>query len=378
MNRIVFGPCVSRENRMAHMATSMRDSKAIMHFSVFPRGGNLCNYAVPDRNGKMTTLLWEPPWKTMDPGQIDLEDPRFSIYGGRDGRKRSGSVAGSTFCWPVFGPGKFEETGGVHGEANTVTWDYDNRNMSDMAEMQLDAELPITGWHVQRTVAFWPGNPLARISTQCENRNNAAKNVTWAEHMNFGRFALDSRLYLPKGTEVHNIPGDFGGANQLFKEGAVSEWPYAVGKNGEKIDLSLFKPSVNTSAQSDFASFVFAKKRTTAWFVLHNPVLGIAVTMAWCKNDAPFLGRWIENNARTASPWGENGVARTQVMGLEPGNTPFASGIEKAVELGQMSGLSTYDKVGPMGTYSPATFWLSAVQINKIDDPQALVDNTLG
>ncbi|MCX5749702.1 MAG: hypothetical protein NTZ10_05620 [Candidatus Saganbacteria bacterium] len=381
-NRIDFSSGDTFRARIGFRAQSFRPkgflSNALaMEFSVFAGGGNIGRYSVLNRNGELTNILWQAPWELHDPQQVGLDDPAFDEYGGRDVRKRCASVGGSSFCFPAFGPGKMEETGGLHSEANIVPWTL-NRSLSGETAMVLQAELPITGWSVARRFQFVPGGTSVEICTSCENKDDKNKNITWAEHMNFGAFALASRLYLPYGTSVHNFPGDFGGASQFLKEGGEEVWPFGLCKTGALINLSTFSPAENIMSQSDFTAQVFPKDLKYAWFLLHNPKLGIAMMAAWKREDAPFLARWIENRSKTATPWSTDGkIPRTQVLGLEPSNTPFPLGIQKSVALAQLSGIDTFETARPKNTFYPAKLFIDAIQTDQVNDPKALVEKYL-
>ena len=348
--------------------TSTAQGTTVMRLAVYAKGGNLAEYVFSDRHGMPRNILFEAPWYQHDPDMVRLGDKTFDYYGGDDARKRVASVGGSSLCFPVFGPGTMAATGGLHGEANIVTWEM---TRSGRTHFSMEAQLPITGWHLRRTFRFRSGDSAVNVATKYTNLGDAPKNITWAEHMNFGEFALESRLYLPPRTNVHNNPTQFHAEHSLFKEGGQSAWPFAEGRDGQKIDMTTFRvPGRDNMPQSDFTAQVIEESNLFGWFILHNARLGIAMTVVWPREEAPFLGRWIENRARTFSPWD----GRTQVMGLEWARSPFAGGLKAAEEMKSLNGNPTFLTVPAHGSFS-TRFWMRATAADEIRDPLEFVKN---
>lgn len=371
MGRITFGQ-LQVKNRTAELVTSISGSRPVMAVSVFRKGGGINNISVPDKTGRMVDLLFTPKWPTLDPDQIcPPQDERFAIYG-KDAstRRRAGSMAGSNLCFPWVGP----DERGLHGEYLTTQCDV----LAERNVMTLKSNLGTTNWDVSRTLEFYPGEGGFRMDTIARNRKGR-QNVTWLEHLNIGHeFAQDSRLHLPEGTRVFNNPAKFHPQYSLFKPGGESIWPYAAGNDGSKIDISTFEPFGRAGMpQSDFASLVFPAENKIAWFILNNAVLGIALIAAWDRARAPFMGRWIENMARDWAPWGLDGKPRTQVMGLEPGDTPFSSGLSAAIELGKLGGQVTYATVAESDYFVPAAFHFKVVPSVRVLANESFVLNEM-
>ena len=62
------------------------------------------------------------------------------------------------------------------------------------------------------------------------------------------------------------------------------------------------------------------------------------VAYVWRRADFPWVGIWEENRDRKELPW--NGKSLTR--GMEFSNTPFPSGLRKAVDRGRFQGQPTY------------------------------------
>jgi hypothetical protein len=365
---LIFGTGAFRDRRVYHARSRTAQGTTVMRLAVYAHGGNLAEYVVKDRDGKSRNILFEAPWDQHDPNVVELGNEKFKYYGGDDVRKRVASVGGSSLCFPVFGPGTMAATGGLHGEANIVTWKM-TRNKQTCFSME--AQLPITGWHLRRTFRFHPGDSAVNVVTDYDNLGNTSKNITWAEHMNFGEFALQSRLYLPPRTNVHNNPKQFHVEHSLFREGGKSAWPFAEGRDERQIDMTTFGvPGRDNMPQSDFTAQVIDKSNPDGWFILHNARLGIAMTVVWPREEAPFLGRWIENRARTFSPWD----GRTQVMGLEWARSPFAGGLDDAVAMQSLDGNPTYLTIPARGSFS-TQFEMRASAADEIRDPLEFMKN---
>jgi len=360
--KITFGSGEFR-HRSVHFASVTNGQGAeVVRLSVYAKGGNLAEYVFSDRHGIPRNILFEAPWHQFDPDVVKLGDKTFDYYGGDDARKRVASVGGSSLCFPTFGPGKMEVTGGLHGEANIVEWKLVETTESYFS---IEAHLPITGWRVRRFFGFNPGRSWVKVTTEFENLDDSPKNVTWAEHMNFGEFALGSSLELPKGTKVFNYHKKFHDVHSLFREGGQSIWPLAEGKGGWQIDMSTFSvPGYPDMRQSDFTAQVIDPSNPSGWFVLRNERLGIALVVNWPREEAPFLARWIENRARTPSPWS----GRTQMMGLEWGRSPWADGVDSAVGQKSHDGNQTYINVAARGSFS-TEFSMRAVAEYDTGDP---------
>lgn len=365
---VIFGTGAFRDRRVYHARSRTAQGTTVMRLAVYAKGGNLAGYVFNDRHGMPRNVLFEAPWYQHDPDMVRLGDKTFDYYGGNDARKRVASVGGSSLCFPVFGPGTMAATGGLHGEANIVKWEM-TRN--ERTYFSMEARLPITGWHLRRTFRFRPGDSAVNVVTDYDNLGDTPKNITWAEHMNFGEFALQSRLYLPPRTNVHNNPTQFHAEHSLFREGGKSAWPFAEGRAGQQVDMTTFGvPGRGNMPQSDFTAQVIDKSNPDGWFILHNARLGIAMTVVWPRDEAPFLGRWIENRARTFSPWD----GRTQVMGLEWARSPFAGGLDAAVTMQSLDGNPTYLTIPAHGSFS-TQFWMKAIAADEIRDPVEFISN---
>jgi hypothetical protein len=97
------------------------------------------------------------------------------------------------------------------------------------------------------------------------------------------------------------------------KLGEVSEWPYAIAKNGGRVDLSTIR--AQNTGQS---RVVFLKKFEQSWCALVN----------WDTSLMPFAYMWQETGGSQDSPH----FGKSYTTGLEPSSSLFGHGLVEAIE----------------------------------------------
>jgi hypothetical protein len=121
---------------------------------------------------------------------------------------------------------------------------------------------------------------------------------------------------------IHTDPGYDVPGNDL-KLGEVSEWPYAIAKDGRKVDLSQI-PARN----SGLSRVLFLKDFAEPWCALVNPVSQLGMALRWNTNLMPYACMWQETGGVQDFPH----FGKTYTTALEPSTCLFGHGLIEAIE----------------------------------------------
>jgi hypothetical protein len=188
-----------------------------------------------------------------------------------------------------------------------------------------------------RTLSTRKGSNVVKVTERIRNRAKVDVPFTICEHVTLGPPFLEKgvTVFDMPATRAHTYPGEFGPTQRLRPNAAFS-WPAGPGVSGSKVDMRTIGTEYRTS--SDFSAQLIKPSLEDAWFSAVNPSLGLMIAYVWRRKDFPWVGNWEENYARKEKPW----AGRSLTRGMEFSNTPFPTGLRRAVETAKFHGQPTY------------------------------------
>lgn len=301
-------------------------------------GGAIVDFRLCDSS---INMLWEAPWPTIDPHTFDASrDER--TFGSRPIGPMLAGCTGHVVAAGYFGmPPADRPDLPLHGEAACSLWTVDSVHANESAaELTMSVAMPVTGLHLERRVRLCKG--ASSLSIQERLRNTTDKEVAfqWVQHTMFGAPLFTgphARLSLPAAQCITWPLGYEGHA--VLEDNTEFAWPLAPSINGEQIALS--HPFVQP--RSGFVASVLLRSDIEAFAAISNTQLGLLAGYAFNRETYPWVALWEENCARTQSPW----LGKTQVRGVEFGNSPMPLGLAQAKQQGTLFGIPTFRTLGP-------------------------------
>ncbi len=286
-------------------------------------------------------LLWEAPWRTIDPGKFQARQSRQ--YGPPFVGKFLAGLTGHTLCLDYFGaPSEDEIRQGLclHGEASVIRWKVVS---AGRGRLTMDTRLPVAGLHFRRETSVRGGESVIYVRETVSNPKSADHFLHWVQHVTLGSPFLQSGDSVIAASVVRGKTWPHGyEGRSLLESDREFEWPFAPAEGGERADLS--KPF--TQAGTGFVSAVlFDDNRPWAYIALLNFRLGLLLGFCFPRSTYPWATLWEENCARRDAPW--NG--KTQARGIEFGTTPFPVGRQSAFAMGNLFGVPTFGRVPARG-----------------------------
>ncbi len=292
-------------------------------------------------------LLWEAPWKTIDPATF-----KSAVHGklytlAPAGQFLSG-FTGHALVLGYFGmPSEAEAAAGLplHGEAASETWRTVSHSTSrGAAKLVMEVRERAMGLHLVREIELRAGESVAHICERVSNERHADTFFQWVEHATFGEplLAQDASTVTIPAVRACTWPLGYEG-KALLADNKGFHWPDAPLRSGGAADLSR-------GFIRDGTGFVVAAQidpaRTHGFVAVANARLRLTAGYCFPRNKFPWVAIWEENQARDYSPWNQV----TKARGLEFGTSPFPLGLADAVHHGPMFDTPTVAHIGARQT----------------------------
>jgi hypothetical protein len=227
--------------------------------------------------------LWQPGWPAA-------AEPDPAVHGDPHGEGRLlASAAGSFLCLDRFGPPRPGEQRPFHGEAAVATWTCIGRDGDAVA---LGADLPLARLSVRRSLRLVDESCL--LATTALASDGCPHEVEWCEHATLGDPFLDGASIAA-------------GIDRVDAE--------APGVAPATIASVLAMPRAADPPRGDLWSGRVAE----GWWRAERADLRRRLSVAWERDDFPWLVVWTEHRSRVAPPWRGGERAR----GLELSTKPF-------------------------------------------------------
>ena len=131
----------------------------LMRVAAFSGGGYLGEIRLKSKDPLLAiNPMRVPHYKTIEPQDYD-DEKHNALYGEGGDRKIMAGYMGHFLCFPYLGGLSQQEKDqglGAHGEAAVVEWkveeDKARKARGDGVVLQMEAELPLTKYHVKRSL----------------------------------------------------------------------------------------------------------------------------------------------------------------------------------------------------------------------------------
>jgi hypothetical protein len=318
-----------------------RLSNGIIEVVVLTGGGHLAS--LRRLNPESPNLLWEAPWKTIDPQKYNVTQHRKLYSPPPAGPFLSGFTGHAAVLGYFGGPSEAEAAAGlpIHGEAASRLWRTVSHSASrQVTSLVLEVREPVMGLRLVRELTLRSGESNVRIKERVTNERNADTFYQWVEHATFGEPLLthdSSTVTIPVVRACTWALGYEG--KPLLADNQQFRWPHAPMTTGGTADLSR-------GFIRDGTGFVVAAqidpKRLQGFVAVSNSRLHLAAGYCFPRTVFPWVAIWEENLAREYPPWDHV----TRARGLEFGTSPLPLGLAEGVHHGPMFGSATVAHIG--------------------------------
>ncbi len=196
-----------------------------------------------------------------------------------------------------------------HGEASNVRWTVDSDSRE---EAVMSAHLPKAGLTVRRTIKVSAGATAFSVREEVTNENQLGRVLNIVQHPTIAPPFLDETTIV----DCNGQKGFAQGGSLPTPEEPSFEWPAAVKKSGETVNLRVLKNDPDPNVVS------YAIEEQLGWVTAANPEKGLLIGYIWRTRDYPWVSLW--RDVRDGKP-----AAR----GLEFGSTglhqPFPTLLKK-------------------------------------------------
>ena len=251
-------------------------------------------------------FLWHSPWGVRNPAHYvaTSHTPGSAFLDFYEG--------GWQDCFPTRGnPCEYQgQSFGAHGELPTLPWDYSILEDSpERISIRFRVRTCRTPFFVEKEVSLERGVPTLFISEEITNEGRIDLPVMWGQHPALGA------PFIEAGCRI-DLPAARIQCSQLspvtrFAEGS-SDWPHAVGRTGESLDLREV-PGI----EADTTDTLKLSNLAEGWYAVRNESLGVGFGMSWPLEVFPALWFWQAYGGAYTAPW----YGRTYLIALEPFST---------------------------------------------------------
>lgn len=324
-----------------------RLSNGIVELVTLSGGGHIASIRRIATNSP--NLLWEAPWKTIDPTRFRAASHN-NIYSAPPAGPFLSGYTGHALVLGYFGgPSEAEAAAGlpIHGEAASRKWQtVSHRATRDFATLTLEIREPAMQLKFVRELTVRAGESLVHIRERVSNERKSDTVFQWVQHATFGEPLLSpatSRITMPA-VRGCTWPLGYEGKSLLIDDKSF-HWPAAPMKSGGTADLSRAFVSEGTGF---VAAALIDAARTHGFIAVANASIALCAGYWFPRAAFPWVTIWEENRAREYAPW--NG--HTRARGLEFGTTPFPLGLADAINHGPMFDTPTVMILGARETKS--------------------------
>ena len=246
---------------------------------------------------------------------------------------------------------------GQHGEVMLLPWQYRiTKDDPDEIEIRFDVRTIRTPFHVVKTLSLRRNEAILRIRERVTNEGGQSVDFTWGHHPALGWPFLDEhcRLDLPGG--IIRTFEEFTPARSRLKPDQSSQWPKALGRNGEAIDIARI-PGPSIEAQD----MVFIEDLSDGWYAVTNTSLRVGFALRYPVDVFKVLWYWQVYRGGQDYPWWgatynialepcatlpvlANAVGRGEALRLRAGESREIEILALAFE-----GLERVSRIGPQG-----------------------------
>ena len=200
---------------------------------------------------------------------------------------------------------------GFHGEATHLPWDYRIEvDQIDDIEVKFTLRTVRLPLFIEKTISLERGSSSLRIHERIVNETGQSVEILWGHHPTFGWPFLESgcRVLLPT---CEFVIGDAPLPGSRLASSQKGDWPFALSKDGDTLDLSIIcGPDVRSQ---DFIRLEESGRRVV---LDSQSTQGHRFPPHWDKALFPVLGFWQVFRGATGYPWVRHELSRCARAGV--------------------------------------------------------------
>jgi hypothetical protein len=193
---------------------------------------------------------------------------------------------GHFLCLDRWGPPSKAEGGRgmpYHGEASNVRWAVEQTpiDTNGMMEAIMSAKLPKAGFTMRRTIRMSPQNSVFTVREEVTNDKDLGRIFNMVQHPTIAPPFLDETTIVSC-----NAGRGFAQAETVDPEKSMTQWPEALKKDGQKVDLRR----MSSDSEPNVVSYVADGKY--GWVIAASPAKGFLIGYVWLTADYPWISLW--------------------------------------------------------------------------------------
>ncbi len=215
---------------------------------------------------------------------------------------------------------------GMHAEVNTMPWDcVIVEDTPDRVSARFSVRTYRTPFFFEKTLTLTGGSPVLSIESALVNEAEEAAHCVWGDHIALGGPFLseDCVVDIPGGRVINHHRETH--PNGTLKPGAVSDWPWALAKDGTSSDLSKVHPK---SVRRYDAAYI--TDMPEGWYAVTDQRAEVGFGLLFPKELFRYLWFWQSFGGGFGYPW----YGRTYNLAIEPFTSYPGDGLATAIEKG--------------------------------------------
>ncbi len=199
---------------------------------------------------------------------------------------------------------------GQHGEISLLPWDFSILvDEPEEIAVKFSVSTVRTPFYLEKILRLKKGESTLFIEERLKNEAKEEMECIWGHHPAIGEPFLSEDCEIKiLGPKLRVTPGD-GFAYTNLEFGKETDWPYASGKNGEKIDISKVP-----SREDKTSEVIFLTDLKEGFYSIHNKSLNLSFSLTFPKEVFSTLWFWRVAGGSFHYPW----YGRTYNIALEP------------------------------------------------------------
>lgn len=199
---------------------------------------------------------------------------------------------------------------GQHGEVSLLPWRYAvTKDDADEIEIRFDVRTVRTPFHLIKTLSLRRNEGKLHIHEKVTNESGQAVDFTWGHHPALGWPFLDEncRVDLPA-CRIRTL-AEYTPVTSRLKADQLTDWPFAEGRNGDRLDLSQIP-----GPQVEAHDMAFLEGIAEGWYAVTNTRTRVGFALRYPADVFRVLWYWqVYRGARDYPFW-----SATYNIALEP------------------------------------------------------------
>lgn len=211
-----------------------------------------------------------------------------------------------------------------HGEAALLAWQDEILHTTDEeVRLRLWVECQLTPFRLERELTLRQGEPILHLTERVTNLDRQSWDFVWCQHLVLGGDFIEEgcRIELPA-RRLTTPSVLYEPQTARLAEGQDSAWPFALARDGSRIDLRQI-PGPGAHSHDDAMLWELERGE----YRVHNPRLNLSFQVEWEKEVFPYVMFWMPYGGAELPP-----LTGVYGVGLEPTSAPYP--LAQAVEAG--------------------------------------------